>query len=117
VEARMSKLSWFIAGAVTALTAAAISKEMEKPVAERAWKGTIAGIPYNLNIPSWPDIAREYWNPESDQILSPHAIGIGWGVNLAALWRWIEATLGEPRASAMERSGLMEREPRYGDSR
>jgi hypothetical protein len=111
----MGKLNWFVAGAVTALTAAAISKEMEKPVAERTWKGAIAGIPYNFNIPSWPDIAREYWNPESDQILSPHTIGIGWGVNFAALWRWVEATMGEPQLRVIERSEPMEREPRSED--
>ncbi len=99
----MGKLGWFIAGAVSALAAAAVSKELEKPADERTWKGSIAGIPYNFNVPSWFDIAHEYWNPESDRVFSPHAIGIGWGVNLAALWRWAETFLGEPPARVAER--------------
>src|SRR5579884_2588785 len=64
-EGYMGKLSWFVAGAATALTAAAISKELEKPAAQRTWRGTIAGVPYNFNVPSWGQIAREYWNADS----------------------------------------------------
>jgi len=105
----MRKLSWFVLGAVAGLTAAAISKEMEKPDAERTWKGTIAGVPYNFNIPDWAVIAHEYWNPNSDRIFSPHAIGMGWGVNFAALWRWVEGLMGEQQPRAMQRSEPVER--------
>jgi hypothetical protein len=98
----MGKLSWFLAGAVAGLTAAAISKELEKPADERTWRGTVAGVPYNFNIPTRFEIAREYWNPGSDRILSPQAIGIGWGINFAALWHWIESTLGEPQLGSFE---------------
>lgn len=91
----MRKLSWFLAGAATGLTAAAISKELEKPAGERTWQGTIAGVPYNFNVPSWGQIVGEYWNPDSNQILSPHAIGLGWGINFAALTQWIQETFGE----------------------
>ncbi len=105
----MRKLSWFVLGAIAALTAAAISKEMEKPAAERTWKGKIAGVPYNFNIPDWAEIAREYWNPNSDRILSPHAIGLGWGVNFAALWRWAQTLMGEPAPSVTKRSEPVER--------
>jgi len=105
----MRKLSWFVLGAIAALTAAAISKEMEKPAAERTWKGKIAGVPYNFNIPDWADIAREYWNPNSDRIFSPHAIGLGWGVNFAALWRWAQTLMGEPAPNVTKRSEAVER--------
>src|SRR5579884_4274876 len=91
----MGKLSWFVAGAASALTAAAISKELEKPASERTWRGTIAGVPYNFNIPSWGQIAGEYWNADSNQILTPHTIGVGWGINFAALLQWIQDTFGE----------------------
>ncbi len=109
----MGKLSWFVAGAGAALAAAAISKELEKPASERAWRGYIAGIPYNFNIAGWTQIAREYWNPDSNQILTPHTIGIGWGINVAALLQWIQDTFGEqshtqlpsrsPQSSSIER--------------
>lgn len=105
----MGKLNWFVAGAVTALSAAAISKELEKPADERTWKGQIAGIPYNFNIPSWFEIAHEYWNPKSDQILSPHAIGIGWGINFAALWGLLETLLSEPQGDGLQESERRER--------
>jgi hypothetical protein len=42
-------------------------------------------VPYNFNLPEWRDIASEYWNPESDEILAPRVMGLGWGVNFAAL--------------------------------
>lgn len=109
----MGKLSWFVAGAASALTAAAISKELEKPASERTWRGHIVGIPYNFNIPTWAQIAHEYWNPDSNQILTPHTVGIGWGINVAALIQWIQDTFGEqshaplpsrpPQSSSIER--------------
>lgn len=79
------KLGSFLTGVVAGLAAAAVSQEMAKAPEERTWKGTIAGVPYNFNMPEWLDIANEYWNPNSDEILTPHAIGLGWGVNFAAL--------------------------------
>ena len=80
-----SKLNWFIAGAATALTAAAISQELAKPREKRTWKGRVAGIPYSFRLDEWADAANEYWNPDSDKILTEHVIGLGWGVNFAAL--------------------------------
>lgn len=81
----MAKMGTFMAGVVTGLTAAAIGQELAKEPAERTWQGKVAGVPYNFRLNDWRDIAREYWNPESDRILTPHAIGIGWGINVAAL--------------------------------
>lgn len=89
-----SKMSWFAAGAVAGLTAAAIGQELAKAPEDRTWKGTIAGVPYNFRLEEWPEITNEYWNPDSDKVLVPHTIGLGWGVNFAALKRRIEALLG-----------------------
>ena len=86
--------SWFVAGVVVGLAAAAIGQELAKAPEDRAWKGTVAGVPYNFRLEEWPEIANEYWNPDSDRILVPHTIGMGWGVNFAALKRRIEALLG-----------------------
>lgn len=83
----MAKFRWFVAGVVAGLTAAAIGQELAQQPEARTWKGRVAGVPYNFHIPEWSAIAGEYWNPESDRILSPHAIGLGWGVNVAALVR------------------------------
>lgn len=81
----MGKLRWFLTGVVTGLSAAAIGQELQKDPSQRTWKGTVAGVPYNFRLNEWPDIVSEYWNPSSDAILSPHAVGIGWGVNFAAV--------------------------------
>ena len=89
-----SKMSWFAAGVVAGLTAAAIGQELAKAPEDRAWKGTIAGVPYNFRVEDWPEITNEYWNPDSDKVLVPHTIGLGWGVNFAALKRRVEALLG-----------------------
>lgn len=75
----------FVGGVVVGLTAAAVGQELAKPPAERTWKGKVAGVPYNFRVGEWGDIAQEYWNPQSDTIVQPHVIGIGWGVNFAAI--------------------------------
>jgi hypothetical protein len=81
----MGKMSTFMAGVVTGLAAAAVGQELSKDPAERTWKGKVAGVPYNFRIPEWGDVANEYWNPDSDKILTPRAIGLGWGINFAAV--------------------------------
>lgn len=91
-----SKMSWFGAGVAAGLAAAAIGQELAKAPEDRTWKGTVAGVPYNFRLEEWPQITNEYWNPASDQVLVPHTIGLGWGVNFAALKRRIEALLGIP---------------------
>ncbi|HEX8997824.1 MAG TPA: DUF5808 domain-containing protein [Ktedonobacterales bacterium] len=100
-----SKMNWFVIGVVAGLSAAAIGQELAKTPEERTWKGTVAGVPYNFRLEDWPQVTNEYWNPESDAILVPHTIGLGWGVNFAALKRRVESLLGvsqptsEPDAS------------------
>ena len=89
-----SKLSWFAVGVAAGLSAAAIGQELAKPKEARTWKGTVAGVPYNFRLEDWPESANEFWNPESEKILVPHTIGLGWGVNFAALKRRMEALLG-----------------------
>ncbi len=96
--------SWFIVGVATGLTAAAISQELEKAPNERTWKGKVAGVPYNFRLNEWPNVATEYWNPDSDRILSPHAIGLGWGVNFAAVARRAQAAIAMIEASLEPRN-------------
>lgn len=99
-----TKLKWFVAGLVTGLTAAAIGQELAKSPEERTWKGRVAGVPYSFRLSEWADAANEYWNPDSDQILSPRVIGLGWGVNFAALVHraraLVDGATEAPRAAA-----------------
>jgi hypothetical protein len=98
-----SKLNWFTAGVVAGLTAAAIGQELAKPRGERTWKGHVAGVPYSFRFGEWPDVANEYWNPDSDKIFTEHVIGLGWGVNFAALARYGRTLLGERDAASARR--------------
>lgn len=93
----MGKMSWFITGIAAGLSAAAIDQELKKAPQDRTWKGTIAGVPYNFNVPEWRRIAAEYWNPDSDEIMTPHVVGIGWGVNVAAVTRRAQELLASQR--------------------
>lgn len=97
----MGKLSWFTAGVVAGLTAAAIGQELARPQQERTWKGKVAGVPYNFRVPEWGAIANEYWNPASNNIMAPHAIGLGWGINFAAVFQRL-------RGAAMNVQHMME---------
>lgn len=89
-----SKSNWFVVGVVAGLTAAAIGQELAKSPEARTWKGTVAGVPYNFRLEEWPEVTNEFWNPTSDKILIPHTIGLGWGINFAALKRRVETLLG-----------------------
>jgi len=100
----MGKMNWFVVGVMTGLTAAAIGQELAKAPAERTWKGRVAGVPYNFRLNDWPDIATEYWNPDSDQIFSPHAVGLGWGVNFAAVARRAQDLVASAQSSLESRS-------------
>ncbi len=84
------RMNSFVAGVVAGLAAAAVGQELAKEPSQRTWKGKVAGVPYNFRVAEWSDIANEYWNPSSDQILAPHAMGLGWGINFAAVARRVQ---------------------------
>jgi hypothetical protein len=81
----MGKLTWFTAGVIAGLSAAAIGQELARHPKERTWKGKVAGVPYNFHVAEWGEVAREYWNPGDDKVISSRGIGLGWGVNFAAV--------------------------------
>ena len=75
--------------AAVGLTAAAVAKELSWPAEERAWHGRIVGVPYDFRPPTLARIRAEYW--DNDALLTPHAFGVGYGVNLARLLRSLRA--------------------------
>jgi hypothetical protein len=92
----MRGLRIFLTGVVAGLTYAAVSQELKKPAAERTWTGTIGVVPYNFRVEEWRDLVKEYWNPTSERVLGPKAIGVGWSVNFAAIAHraqgWLQST-------------------------
>ena len=79
---------WFIrllqAAAIT-IALAAVCQELEKPGEARHWHGKLGFIPYDFRPPTAARFKEAFWNPESEQIFTPEAWGIGWAVNFPAL--------------------------------
>ncbi|KOU52606.1 DUF5808 domain-containing protein [Streptomyces sp. WM6378] len=65
------------------LLGAALAKELSKSAAERTWTGRIVGLPYDFRPPTPGRLRREFWDPDNDALFTPHAFGVGYGVNLA----------------------------------
>ncbi|MFC5905884.1 DUF5808 domain-containing protein [Streptacidiphilus monticola] len=66
-----------------ALVGAAVAKELARPAAERTWHGRIVGLPYDFRPPTAERLRAEFWAPDNPALFTPHAFGIGYGVNLA----------------------------------
>ncbi|MGW2639123.1 DUF5808 domain-containing protein [Streptomyces sp. NPDC001348] len=73
--------------AVGTVVAGALAKELRKPSGERTWTGVVLGLPYDFRWPTPEKIAREFWDPGNDALFTPHAFGVGYGVNLARVVR------------------------------
>jgi len=70
-----------------ALLLASIIRELRLPAAQRSWHGRVFGrVPYDLRFPTRDRLADAMWNPAEHRLLVPTAFGVGWTVNLAALW-------------------------------
>jgi hypothetical protein len=68
------------------LLAAAVVKELRRPARERTWHGRVLGfVPYDFRPPTFDRVRRELWNPRDPALLTPHAFGVGWGVNFGAV--------------------------------
>jgi hypothetical protein len=68
--------------------AAALTKELRKPVAERRWHDWVLGVlPYDFRQPSWARVQQTVWDVQSDQIVVPQVFGIGWTINVGGLVR------------------------------
>ena len=67
------------------LGAAAVVQELRKPAGERTWTGKVGGfVPYDLRWPVTADrVMQSVWNTDSDDLITPHAFGVGWSVNFA----------------------------------
>lgn len=85
----MSLGRWVIriieAAAIT-VTLAAVCQELEKTKEERQWHGRVGFIPYDFRIPTIEKIKELWWNPDDSRIIAPPVWGIGWGINLFALF-------------------------------
>jgi hypothetical protein len=67
------------------VTVAAVCQELEKPAAQRAWRGKIGLVPYDFRVPTPERIKDAFWNEADDRIFTPEPFGVGWAVNLNSL--------------------------------
>jgi len=73
------------------LTAAAVVQELKQPPEERDWHGRVLGVvPYDFRPPTPGRVRDEFWDPDSQRVLTPHAFGVGWGVNFGAIARKLD---------------------------
>ncbi|WP_225448135.1 DUF5808 domain-containing protein [Streptacidiphilus sp. P02-A3a] len=82
----MSKNTLVLA-AVCGWAALAVVKEARQPKEDRTGRGRVLGLPYDFRKPAADRVRREYWDPDNDSLLTPHAFGVGYGVNLARVVR------------------------------
>ena len=50
-------------------------------------RGTLLGVPYNLEWPTPARIARSIWNPHDRRMLTTHVFGWGYSFNLHPVGR------------------------------
>jgi hypothetical protein len=81
---------------VTALVfGAVIVTELRKSPDERTWHGKLAGVvPYDLRPPTLERVRSTVWNPNDPHVLVPHAFGVGWTINAAALVQRVRKPVG-----------------------
>jgi hypothetical protein len=82
--ARSGKMRSLVKWTMFGLGAAAIVQELRKPAKDREWHGTVAGfVPYDFRFPTVDRIKQRWWNPNTDQVLTPQVFGVGWTINWA----------------------------------
>jgi len=107
VEVRVRGWNGLVTLGVVAAVGASIVEELRKPAEARTWHGRVAGIiPYDYRAPTWERLRKAMWDPADPRVLKDKAFGLGWDVNLAALFHdatapnWSnETSIRLPRAS------------------
>ena len=44
--------------------------------------GAFGRVPFDFRVPTVSRLRERWWNPDDHHIFTPHAFGIGWGLNL-----------------------------------
>jgi hypothetical protein len=88
IEIEIKGWAGFATLVVIGLVVAAIVQELRLPSSQRTWHGRVGGlVPYDFRPPTMERLKAAMWNPDSDQIFTDRAFGVGWDVNLNAVGR------------------------------
>ena len=98
-EKKKRGMSRLIVLAAVGLTVGAVVQELRKPPEQRTWTGRVAGlVPYDLRWPVTGErVTAEWWDPDNEAIFTPHAFGVGWGINLARVAQLAQAAIDTGR--------------------
>ncbi len=102
---RVSKLDALVIGAVGALVATSVLRELRRPAPERTWQGKVAGVPYDYRPPTVDRLRSTWWAPEDERLLQPTSYGLGWDLNVGRVVRMASAAVGQesgPNGSSPE---------------
>ena len=90
----MKRLNTIISVLLFASFAAAVAEQLRRPPELRTWHGRAFDlIPYDFRPPTLDRLTEAYWNPKSSTIFTERPLGIGWGINFAALYSWLRRQL------------------------
>jgi hypothetical protein len=70
---------------IVALMGLAIREQLQMPLEERTWHGTLFGIPYDFRWPTIERLREMLWNKDTARVLVPNAFGMGWSINFYPL--------------------------------
>ncbi len=85
---RLNDLIRFLGMVALAL---ALYQELRKQPEERTWQGAVAGfVPYDFRMPTLDRVKERLWNPQDRRVLVPTVFGVGWAVNFASLYDWLQ---------------------------
>jgi len=86
VEIEIKGLRGLITVLALTAAAAALARELALPPERRTWHGLALGfVPYDFRPPCINRLRSTLWDPANEHVLVPHAIGVGWTVNLGAV--------------------------------
>ncbi len=63
----------------------AVEQKLSKPRRQRTWRGRVGPVPYDFRRPTLERLRREWWQPDSAELITPRAFGLGWGLNIGRL--------------------------------
>ena len=72
--------------ATIGLVSLAVNQQLQRPLEERTWRGSVFGLPYDFRFPTFEHIRSTLWNKDNPQLLVPKAFGMGWDINFYPLF-------------------------------
>ena len=99
----LTRLDTLLMGAVGALVATSVIKELRRPAQDRTWRGTVAGVPYDYRPPTVDRLRATWWAPEDERLVQPTAYGLGWDLNVGRVVKIASAVVShevEPNGAA-----------------